>query len=172
MLHSVLSRYSWCFSGCFFSLCSLKSLEVNWFAVCLLLVWLERVVATLPLQPSFPPPPPGPLKLLLYFNWRPNNVDLNRCSLLQHLRVSDLHNVFNYGLVGTDLGELQPANVLANPGDEGELGSFAHGVPCSDPDEGEQTSVIWGRRWNKLCKKPPQAFWIFQSDLWQANKLK
>lgn len=61
---------------------------------------------------------------------------------MQHNRVSDLHDLFDQRLVGADLGALQPADVLTNPGDEGELGSFAHGVSCRDSDEAEQTSVI------------------------------
>lgn len=56
--------------------------------------------------------------------------------------VSDLHDIFDQRLVGADLGTLQPADVLTNPGDEGELGSFAHGVTRRDPDEAKQTSVI------------------------------
>ena len=55
---------------------------------------------------------------------------------------TDLHDVFHQSLVGADLGALQPADVLSDPGDEGELGSFAHGVSRRDPDEAEQTGVI------------------------------
>lgn len=62
--------------------------------------------------------------------------------------VPDLHDFFDQRLVGADLGPLQPTDVLPDPGDEGELGPFAHGVSHRDADEGEQTSVIWGRR---LC---------------------
>ena len=61
---------------------------------------------------------------------------------MRHHTVSDLHDLFDQSLVGADLSPLQPADVLADPGDEGELGSFAHGVSRRDPDEGEQTSVI------------------------------
>lgn len=56
--------------------------------------------------------------------------------------VSDLHDLFDQRLVGTDLGALQPADVLTDPGDESKLGSFAHGVSHCDPDEGEQTGII------------------------------
>lgn len=61
-------------------------------------------------------------------------------------RVSNLHDVFDDGLVGADLGQLQPADVLSHPSDEGELGPFAHGVAGGDPYEGEQTSVVYGRK--------------------------
>lgn len=60
----------------------------------------------------------------------------------RHTRVSDLHDLFDLRLVGADLGALQPADVLTDPGDESELGSFAHSVSRHDPDEAEQTSVI------------------------------
>lgn len=60
--------------------------------------------------------------------------------------VSNLHDVFDDGLVDADLGELQPGDVLSHPGDEGELGPFAHGVAGGDPHEGEQASVVWGGR--------------------------
>lgn len=66
--------------------------------------------------------------------------------LRRRLRVSNLHNVFDDGLVDADLGELQPGDVLSHPGDEGELGPFAHGVAGGDPHEGEQASVVWGGR--------------------------
>lgn len=56
--------------------------------------------------------------------------------------VSDLHDLFDHRLVGADLGTLQPADVLADPGDESELGSFAHGVTRCDPDEAKQTGII------------------------------
>lgn len=58
-------------------------------------------------------------------------------------RVTDLHDVFDQRLVGADLSPLQPADVLPDPGDEGELGSFAHGVSRRDPNKPEQTSIIW-----------------------------
>ena len=61
---------------------------------------------------------------------------------MRHHRVSDLHNLFDHGLVGADLGALQPADVLADPGDESKLGSFAHGISRCDPDKGEQTDII------------------------------
>lgn len=66
--------------------------------------------------------------------------------ILEGVCVSNLHNVFDDGLVDADLGELQPADVLSHPGDEGELGPFAHGVAGGDPHEGEQASVVWGGR--------------------------
>lgn len=56
--------------------------------------------------------------------------------------VSDLHDLFDQCLVGADLGTLQPADVLTDPGDEGELGSFAHGVSSRDPDEPKETCII------------------------------
>lgn len=61
---------------------------------------------------------------------------------LRSVSVSNLHNFFDDGLVGADLGELQPADVLSNPGDEGELGAFAHGVAGGDPHKGEQAGVV------------------------------
>ena len=61
---------------------------------------------------------------------------------MQQHTVSDLHDVFDQRLVTADFGALQPADVLADPGDESELGSFAHVVAHHDPDEGEQTIVI------------------------------
>lgn len=61
---------------------------------------------------------------------------------MQQLRLSDLHNLFDHGLVSADLGPLQPTDVLANPGDERELGSFAHCISCCDPDKAEQTRII------------------------------
>lgn len=53
-----------------------------------------------------------------------------------------LDDVFDERLVGADLGALQPADVFADPGDEGELGPLAHGVSRGESDETEQTSVI------------------------------
>lgn len=61
---------------------------------------------------------------------------------LHDARAADLHNLFDQRLVGADLGALQPADVLADPGDQGELGPFAHGVPHGDPHEGKQAGVI------------------------------
>lgn len=57
-------------------------------------------------------------------------------------RVTDLHNVFDQRLVRADLCTLQPADAFPDPGDEGELGSFAHGISRRDPDKAEQTSVV------------------------------
>ncbi len=66
---------------------------------------------------------------------------------MQHHRVSDLHNLFDHRLVRADLGALQPTDVVTDPGDESELGSFAHGISRCDPDEAEHTCIIWGKRW-------------------------
>lgn len=57
-------------------------------------------------------------------------------------RKTHLHNVFYQCLVGANLGSLQSADVLADPGDEGELGALAHGVARRDPHKTEETSVI------------------------------
>lgn len=61
---------------------------------------------------------------------------------MQQHTVSDLHNLFDYRLVGAYLGALQPGNVLPDPGYESELSSFAHGVSRRDPDEAKQTRII------------------------------
>lgn len=54
-----------------------------------------------------------------------------------------LHDVFYQCLVSANLSSLQSADVLANPGDEGELGTLAHGVARRDPHETKETGVIW-----------------------------
>lgn len=56
--------------------------------------------------------------------------------------VTDLHNVFDQRLVRADLCTLQPTDAFPDPGDEGELGSFAHGISRRDPEEAKQTSVV------------------------------
>lgn len=53
-----------------------------------------------------------------------------------------LHHFLHQGLVGARLGALQPADVLANPGDEGKLGPLAHGIPGGETHEGKQSDVI------------------------------
>lgn len=58
-------------------------------------------------------------------------------------RKTHLHNVFYQCLVGANLGSLQSADILADPGDEGELGTLAHGVARRDPHKTKETSVIW-----------------------------
>lgn len=59
---------------------------------------------------------------------------------------SDLHDVFDQRLVGADLGALQSTDTVSDPGDERELGPFAHGVSCCESEEAEQTSVVWRKR--------------------------
>lgn len=59
--------------------------------------------------------------------------------------VTDLHDVFDQRLVRADLCTLQPADAFPDPGDEGELGSFAHGISRRDPEEAKQTSVVCGK---------------------------
>lgn len=53
-----------------------------------------------------------------------------------------LHNVFNQCLVSANLGSLQSADIFANPGDEGEFGTLAHGIARRDPYKTEETVVI------------------------------
>lgn len=55
-----------------------------------------------------------------------------------------LHDLFDDGLVRADLGALQSADALADPGDEGELSTLAHGVSHCDSDKAKETSVILG----------------------------
>lgn len=57
--------------------------------------------------------------------------------------MSDLYNIFDQRLVGADLGTLQPADVFTNPGDEGKLGSLAHGVSCCDSDKAKHACIVW-----------------------------
>ena len=56
-----------------------------------------------------------------------------------------LHDVLDQRLVCADLGTLEAADVLADPGDEGELGPLAHGVARGDPHEAEKTRIVWKR---------------------------
>lgn len=53
-----------------------------------------------------------------------------------------LHDVFYQCLVSADLGSLQSADVFANPGDEGEFGTLAHGITRRDPYKPKETVVI------------------------------
>lgn len=55
---------------------------------------------------------------------------------------SHLHHLFHQRLVGAGFGSLQPADVLADPRDEGKLGPLAHGVPGGETHEGKQPDVI------------------------------
>lgn len=75
-----------------------------------------------------------------YYNFIPLESPSDRCS------ITHLHNLFDQGLVCADLGALQPADVLADPGDESELGSFAHGISRCDPHKAKKSTVILGKR--------------------------
>lgn len=57
-------------------------------------------------------------------------------------RKTHLHDVFYQCLVSANLGSLQSADVFANPGDEGEFGTLAHGITRCDPYKPEETVVI------------------------------
>lgn len=63
-----------------------------------------------------------------------------------------LHDLLDDGLVCADLGALQSADALADPGDESELSTFAHGVPHCDSDEAKETRVIFGERQETFCE--------------------
>lgn len=70
---------------------------------------------------------------------------------------SYLHHVLDQRLVGADLGALQAADALADPGDERELGPLAQGVARREADEAEQRDVIWGRgERERSCRTPTQ----------------
>ena len=53
-----------------------------------------------------------------------------------------LHNLLHQGLVCAGFGSLQPADVLADPRDQGELGPLAHGIPSGEAHNGEESDII------------------------------
>lgn len=72
---------------------------------------IQHFVAVLPLYA--PSVPKGTITASLYFTLMMRTIT---CYFL-HVGVSDLHDVFDHRLVGADLGALQPADVLTDPGD-------------------------------------------------------
>lgn len=53
-----------------------------------------------------------------------------------------LADILHQCFVCADLSPLQSTHVLPDPGDEGELGPFAHGISCCDPHETKQTGIV------------------------------
>lgn len=74
-------------------------------------------------------------------------------------RKTHLHDVFYQCLVSANLGSLQSADVFANPGDEGEFGTLAHGITRCDPYKPKETVVIWESR-RKKSLTSCAIFWI------------
>lgn len=72
--------------------------------------------------------------------------------LLSPCTVAYLHYLFDDGLVRADLGALQSADALANPGDEGEFSTFAHGISRCDSDISKETTVILEERREIFCQ--------------------
>ena len=54
-----------------------------------------------------------------------------------------LHHLLHQGLVSAGLSSLQPADILADPCDEGELGPLAHRIPGGKAHESKQSDVIY-----------------------------
>lgn len=83
---------------------------------------------------------------------------LPRPETLQEHKDSYLHHLLHQGFVRAGLGALQPADILADPRDEGELGSLAHRVPGGEAHEGKQSDVICtnGKGRARCSVKTPQ----------------
>ena len=77
---------------------------------------------------------------------------------LKEHKDSYLHHLLHQGLVRAGLGALQPADILADPCDEGELGPLAHRVPGGEAHEGKQSDVICtnGKGRARCSVKTPQ----------------
>lgn len=61
---------------------------------------------------------------------------------LREHKDSYLHHLLHQGLVGAGLSALQPADILADPCDEGELGPLAHCIPSGEAHKSKQSDVI------------------------------
>lgn len=106
--------------------------------------WIQCCVAILP--SNVPVLPKGPLQRHIAGRSPVTIGLLSPCS------ATYLHYLFDDGLVRADLGALQSADALANPGDEGELSTFAHGISRCDPDKSKETTVILGERREMFCQ--------------------